>query len=102
MRQVLCVCTYWASLGAFASIAQYETEQTDACAQILVIALLMRWVLRRHFNIFQWEALFLLVAGISINQLSACSCVLSYPAAAAHLLALSPTNIRELAQASAC
>ncbi|KAK9837659.1 hypothetical protein WJX74_002350 [Apatococcus lobatus] len=41
--------------------------------KILVIALLMRWVLRRHFNIFQWEALFLLVAGISINQLTTCS-----------------------------
>ncbi|KDD76087.1 hypothetical protein H632_c362p2 [Helicosporidium sp. ATCC 50920] len=40
--------------------------------KILVIALLMRSVLRRSFTIFQWEALFLLVAGISVNQLSGC------------------------------
>ena len=33
--------------------------------QILVIAVLMRSVLGRSFNLFQWEALFLLVAGIT-------------------------------------
>lgn len=40
--------------------------------QIFVIALLMRSVLRRQFSVFQWEALFLLVAGITVNQLSSC------------------------------
>jgi hypothetical protein len=33
--------------------------------QILVIAVLMKSVLGRSFNLFQWEALFLLVAGIT-------------------------------------
>ena len=36
-----------------------------ALLQILVIAVLMRFVLRRSFNVFQWEALLLLVAGIT-------------------------------------
>lgn len=40
--------------------------------QIIVIAMLMRSVMRRRFNVFQWEALFLLVAGITVNQLSTC------------------------------
>ncbi|KAI8107228.1 hypothetical protein M9434_001871 [Picochlorum sp. BPE23] len=40
--------------------------------KIFVIALLMRSVLRRQFSVFQWEALFLLVAGITVNQLSSC------------------------------
>lgn len=33
--------------------------------QILVIAVLLRFVMRRSFNVYQWEALFLLVAGIT-------------------------------------
>ncbi|PSC75788.1 CMP-sialic acid transporter 3-like [Micractinium conductrix] len=41
--------------------------------KILVIAVLMRFVLRRSFNVFQWEALLLLVAGITVNQLNYCS-----------------------------
>jgi len=41
--------------------------------KIIVIALLMRSVMRRTFSIHQWEALFLLVAGITINQLNYCS-----------------------------
>lgn len=40
--------------------------------QILVIALLMRFILKRHFTIWQWEALVLLMAGITVNQLSNC------------------------------
>ena len=40
--------------------------------KIIVIALLMRSVMRRKFSIFQWEALFLLVAGITVNQLNSC------------------------------
>lgn len=37
--------------------------------QILVIALLMKVVLRRRFTVLQWEAMVLLVAGITVNQL---------------------------------
>jgi hypothetical protein len=33
--------------------------------QILVIAVLMKGVMGRTFNVFQWEALLLLVAGIT-------------------------------------
>jgi hypothetical protein len=40
--------------------------------KVLAIALLMRTIMRRRFSVLQWEALFLLVAGISINQLSNC------------------------------
>ena len=40
--------------------------------QILVIAVLMKWVLKRTFSVFQWEALLLLVAGITVNQLNYC------------------------------
>ncbi|GFR48706.1 hypothetical protein Agub_g10662 [Astrephomene gubernaculifera] len=40
--------------------------------KIFTIALLMRGVMRRSFNTIQWEALFLLVAGITINQLHSC------------------------------
>ena len=42
--------------------------------KIIVIALLMRSVMRRSFSVFQWEALFLLVAGITVNQLSSPNC----------------------------
>ena len=45
-------------------------------AQILVIAVLMKGVLRRTFNVFQWEALLLLVAGITVNQLNYCTCAI--------------------------
>lgn len=41
-------------------------------SKILVIAVLMRSVLRRSFTLFQWEALYLLVAGITVNQLHTC------------------------------
>lgn len=40
--------------------------------KILVIAVLMRLVLKRSFNIIQWEALVLLVAGITVNTLNYC------------------------------
>ncbi|KAK9902203.1 hypothetical protein WJX75_007656 [Coccomyxa subellipsoidea] len=40
--------------------------------KILVIAVLMKWVLKRTFSVFQWEALLLLVAGITVNQLNYC------------------------------
>lgn len=38
--------------------------------KIFTIALLMRVIMRRTFNVIQWEALFLLVAGITVNQLA--------------------------------
>ncbi|GAB4818460.1 hypothetical protein N2152v2_005506 [Parachlorella kessleri] len=41
--------------------------------KILVIALLMRSVMRRTFSIFQWEALLLLVGGVTVNQLNYCT-----------------------------
>ena len=41
--------------------------------KIIVIALLMRSIMRRSFSIHQWEALFLLVAGITVNQLNYCN-----------------------------
>lgn len=41
--------------------------------KIIVIALLMRSVMRRSFSVYQWEALFLLVAGITVNQLNYCA-----------------------------
>ena len=41
--------------------------------QILVIAVLMKGVLHRTFTVFQWEALVLLVAGITVNQLNYCT-----------------------------
>ncbi|KAG2428541.1 hypothetical protein HYH02_014345 [Chlamydomonas schloesseri] len=40
--------------------------------KIFTIALLMKLIMRRTFNVIQWEALFLLVAGITINQLQSC------------------------------
>ncbi|DBB11894.1 hypothetical protein WJX82_001690 [Trebouxia sp. C0006] len=47
--------------------------------KILVIALLMRFILKRHFTIWQWEALVLLMAGITVNQLSSCGSTNSLP-----------------------
>ena len=41
--------------------------------KIIVIALLMRSIMRRSFSVHQWEALYLLVAGITINQLNYCN-----------------------------
>ena len=53
-----------------------EFVRNYSCAmhllQILVIAVLMKWVLKRTFSVFQWEALLLLVAGITVNQLNYC------------------------------
>lgn len=45
--------------------------------QILVIAVLMKAVMQRTFNVFQWEALLLLVAGITVNQLNYCTCAVT-------------------------
>lgn len=44
-----------------------------AALQILVIAVLMKGILHRTFTVFQWEALVLLVAGITVNQLNYCT-----------------------------
>eukprot|EP00879_Flechtneria_rotunda_P018869 GHRR01019806.1.p1 GENE.GHRR01019806.1~~GHRR01019806.1.p1 ORF type:complete len:305 (+),score=54.88 GHRR01019806.1:786-1700(+) len=40
--------------------------------KIFTIAILMRTVMQRRFTVFQYEALFLLVAGITVNQLQSC------------------------------
>lgn len=48
-------------------------------AQILVIAVLMKAVMQRTFSVFQWEALVLLVAGITVNQLRDCRCARGRP-----------------------
>ncbi len=50
-------------------------RRLSACVrpQILVIAVLMKGVLKRTFSVFQWEALVLLVAGITVNQLNYCT-----------------------------
>ncbi|KAK8660260.1 hypothetical protein V6N13_051192 [Hibiscus sabdariffa] len=37
--------------------------------QVLVIAILLKMIMKRRFSILQWEALALLLIGISINQL---------------------------------
>ncbi|KAB1994670.1 hypothetical protein ES319_D13G114200v1 [Gossypium barbadense] len=37
--------------------------------QVLVIAILLKMIMKRRFSIIQWEALALLLIGISINQL---------------------------------
>lgn len=37
--------------------------------KVLVIALLLKMIMRRRFSIIQWEALALLLIGISVNQL---------------------------------
>lgn len=63
-----------ASTIADEACAQTASQIFDlqSCMQILVIALLMRFMLKRHFTIWQWEALVLLMAGITVNQLSSC------------------------------
>ncbi|EEE61238.1 hypothetical protein OsJ_15284 [Oryza sativa Japonica Group] len=38
--------------------------------KVLVIAILLKFIMRRKFSIIQWEALALLLIGISVNQLS--------------------------------
>ena len=55
-------------------------------AQILVIAVLMKAVMQRTFNVFQWEALVLLVAGITVNQLNYCTCAPGRPAGASRVI----------------
>ncbi|KAL3329503.1 hypothetical protein AABB24_036536 [Solanum stoloniferum] len=37
--------------------------------QVLVIAVLLKFIMKRRFSVIQWEALALLLIGISINQL---------------------------------
>ncbi|KAF0891758.1 hypothetical protein E2562_010953 [Oryza meyeriana var. granulata] len=41
--------------------------------KVLVIAILLKFIMRRKFSIIQWEALALLLIGISVNQLSSIS-----------------------------
>ncbi|KAI4334728.1 hypothetical protein L6164_013440 [Bauhinia variegata] len=37
--------------------------------KVLVIAVLLKMIMKRHFSVIQWEALALLLIGISVNQL---------------------------------
>ncbi|KAK1400533.1 hypothetical protein POM88_000138 [Heracleum sosnowskyi] len=39
------------------------------CPKVLVIALLLKIIMKRRFSVIQWEALALLLIGISINQM---------------------------------
>lgn len=61
--------------------------------KIFVIALLMRFVLKRRFSTLQWEALFLLVAGITVNQLHNCSATSTLAAGSSLLSALICTSL---------
>ena len=63
-------------------------------AQILVIAVLMKAVMQRTFNVFQWEALVLLVAGITVNQLKHCTCVCLQNSHALWLVSWMRTELR--------
>uniref|UniRef100_A0A061RYD9 Nucleotide-sugar transporter n=1 Tax=Tetraselmis sp. GSL018 TaxID=582737 RepID=A0A061RYD9_9CHLO len=54
--------------------------------KIFVIALLLKTLMNRKFTVVQWEALFLLVSGITINQLSTCSDEGAAPLAPAAIL----------------
>ncbi len=56
----------------FAILFCIESSALFLSPQILVIAFLMKFVMKRTFNLFQWEALFVLVAGITVNQLNYC------------------------------
>lgn len=65
-------------------IAPKDCKQQDACLdscdhqtapstlQVLVIAVLMKYILQRKFALLQWEALLLLCIGITTNQLDHC------------------------------
>lgn len=53
-------------------LAPYKKACCGGVVQILVIAVLMRLVLKRKFSLYQWEALVLLMAGITVNQLNNC------------------------------
>jgi hypothetical protein len=66
-------CTLARPAAAAHRAAPLPAPSPPRPAQIIVIALLMRSVLRRRFTVFQWEALFLLVAGITVNQLNYCA-----------------------------
>jgi len=53
--------------------------------KVLVIAVLLKMIMRRRFSVIQWEALALLLIGISVNQLKSLpegSSVLGLPVAA--------------------
>jgi len=41
--------------------------------KVLVIAVLLKIIMRRRFSVIQWEALALLLIGISVNQLRSTS-----------------------------
>ncbi|KAK3006334.1 hypothetical protein RJ639_016318 [Escallonia herrerae] len=62
----------WLGVGADADWNWVGVGQCDVGfnqSQVLVIAVLLKIVMKRRFSIIQWEALALLLIGISINQL---------------------------------
>lgn len=67
------------SINFLVEIVKTAFAITMLVIYILVIALLMRFILKRHFSIWQWEALVLLMAGITVNQLSNCGASNSLP-----------------------
>ncbi|CAK9171287.1 unnamed protein product [Ilex paraguariensis] len=46
-----------------------DEEEQAGTVKVLVIAVLLKVIMRRRFSIIQWEALALLLIGISINQM---------------------------------
>ena len=50
--------------------------------KVLTIAILLKVVMKRRFSVLQWEALTLLIVGISINQLNCGSSIMAAPAVA--------------------
>jgi len=51
--------------------------------KVLTIAILLKLVMKRRFSVLQWEALTLLIVGISINQLNCGSSIMSTSSSAA-------------------
>ncbi|KAG6393688.1 hypothetical protein SASPL_147933 [Salvia splendens] len=52
-------------------VVEYHLEigAKSSRADVLVIAVLLKFIMKRRFSVIQWEALALLLIGISINQL---------------------------------
>ena len=76
-RLLLLPATLYAINNSLKFVMQLFFDPTSAKMlanlKVFAIALLMRAVMARRFTVLQWEALFLLTAGITINQLSNCS-----------------------------
>ncbi|KAF8393909.1 hypothetical protein HHK36_020109 [Tetracentron sinense] len=55
--------------SVFNEYALKSQFETSIYLQVLVIAVLLKIIMRRRFSIIQWEALALLLIGISVNQM---------------------------------